>query len=110
MYLSSMNWILGTSLVKEPFSIIKQNVQDTSELLEFKYEHNGRKCFPSEPAFVERPGATSEDDGVLLVMVLSEDNDFLSILDAKDLKEIARAELPEDAKGCWRIIFWFCLE
>ena len=36
----------------------------------------------SEPIFVENPNATSEDDGVLLVMVLADNhNDFLSILE-----------------------------
>jgi hypothetical protein len=32
-------------------------------------------------------------------MVLSNGNDFLSVLDAKDLTEIARAELPPHARG-----------
>jgi hypothetical protein len=31
--------------------------------------------------------------------VLSDDVDYLSVLDAKDLKEIARADLPKDVKG-----------
>ncbi len=92
-------YFYGTNVVNHPFSVIKQNVVNRSEMLEFKYEGDGKNYFPSEPVFVERPGATSEDDGVLLVMVLSEDNDFLSILDAKDLKELARAELPPEARG-----------
>ena len=29
-------------------------------------------CFPSEPVFVPRPGATSEDDGVLLCLLNDE--------------------------------------
>ena len=56
---------------------------------------------PSEPVFVENPSATSEDDGVLLVMVLSEKNDFLSILDARNLNEIAQGVVPEEAKGAF---------
>jgi len=31
--------------------------------------------------------------------VLSDDVDYLSILDAKNLKEIARADLPKEVKG-----------
>jgi carotenoid cleavage dioxygenase-like enzyme len=56
---------------------------------------------PSEPIFVESPNPTSEDDGVLLVMVLSDKNDFLSILDAKNLNEIAQALVPEDVLGAF---------
>ena len=51
------------------------------------------------PNFVANPNATSEDDGVLLVMIVSEKNDYLSILDAKTLEEIATAELPDNVRG-----------
>jgi beta,beta-carotene 9',10'-dioxygenase len=53
-------------------------------------------CWPSEPAFVPRPGATSEDDGVLLTVVLQGDRNrsFLLILDAITFEEIARAYGP----------------
>ena len=56
---------------------------------------------PSEPVFVESPNPTSEDDGVLLVMVLSDKNDFLSILDAKNLNELAQAVVPEGVLGAF---------
>ena len=56
---------------------------------------------PNEPVFVESPNPTSEDDGVLLVMVLSDKNDFLSILDAKNLNEIAQAVVPEGVLGAF---------
>jgi carotenoid cleavage dioxygenase-like enzyme len=92
-------YFYGTNVHKFPYSVIKQNVVNKDEMIEFKYEDGNKKFLPSEPIFVERPGATSEDDGVLLVMVLAEDRDFLSILDAKDFKEIARALLPDDIKG-----------
>lgn len=54
-------------------------------------------CYPSEPVFVEKPGATEEDEGLLLSMVLDSDakNTFLLILDASDLREVARAYVPE---------------
>ena len=56
-------------------------------------------CVPSEPVFVENPDAKNEDDGVLLVMVLADgENDYLSVLDAKNLNEIARAELPNEVR------------
>ncbi|MFZ1128204.1 carotenoid oxygenase family protein [Methanoregula sp.] len=53
-------------------------------------------CYPSEPMFVERPGAAAEDDGVVLSMV-SEPGAGLTrllVLDAGNLEEIAEAEIP----------------
>lgn len=53
--------------------------------------------FPGEPVFVARPDATTEDDGVLLTVVLDASNDtsYLLMLDAHDLSEIARALVPQ---------------
>ena len=61
---------------------------------------------PSEPLFVARPGATEEDDGVVISMV-SEKNggDYALVLDGITFKEIARAKfpygLPYGLHGCW---------
>ncbi|OLL23215.1 Carotenoid cleavage dioxygenase 8 B, chloroplastic [Neolecta irregularis DAH-3] len=53
------------------------------------------KGTPSEPIFIARPDGTSEDDGVLLTVVLDgqKRRSMMIVLDAKDLKEIARAEM-----------------
>lgn len=53
-------------------------------------------CWPGEPVFVARPDAEREDDGVLLSIVLDgrRATSFLLVLDARDLTELARAELP----------------
>jgi beta,beta-carotene 9',10'-dioxygenase len=53
-------------------------------------------CYAGEPVFVSRPGAESEDDGVLLSVVLDgrTERSFLLVLDAKSLEELARAEVP----------------
>jgi carotenoid cleavage dioxygenase-like enzyme len=53
-------------------------------------------CWPGEPVFVGRPDATHEDDGVLLSVVLDggRNTSFLLVLDAADLTELARAEVP----------------
>ena len=91
-------YVYGLNFYKKPFSIVKLNVEDPSEFYEKKYEENGKNYLPNEPIFVENPNPQSEDDGVLLVMCLSDDNDFLSILDAKNLNEIARAVLPDNVK------------
>jgi len=52
-------------------------------------------AYPSEPVFVNRPGSTDEQDGVLLSILIYSDNKRpiqLIALDPKDLKEIARAK------------------
>jgi len=52
--------------------------------------------YPGEPVFVPSPAASSEDDGVLLSIVLDieRDHSFLLVLDASTLTELARAEAP----------------
>lgn len=83
-------------LYKKPFSIVKINVDNQDESWERQYE------MPTEPAFVENPNGTSEDDGVLLVMCQNRSEaDYLSILDAKNMNEIARATLPvpDESRG-----------
>ncbi|XP_076367899.1 beta,beta-carotene 15,15'-dioxygenase-like isoform X3 [Tachypleus tridentatus] len=69
------------------------------------------KTIPSEPVFVGRPGATEEDDGVILSAVLSDENQnkvFLLVLDASTFQELGRAEflldsvVPGDIHG----LFW----
>src|SRR5690606_21065513 len=53
-------------------------------------------CYPGEPVFVNRPGGTREDDGVLLSVVLDtrRGHSFLAVLDASTLQELARASVP----------------
>lgn len=48
-----------------------------------------------EPVMVPRPGATSDDDGVLLAVACHADGvrSALFVIDAKDLTEVARVEL-----------------
>jgi carotenoid cleavage dioxygenase-like enzyme len=52
--------------------------------------------YPGEAVFIPQPNRKSEDDGVLLSVVLDADqqHSFLLVLDAKTLQEKARAELP----------------
>ena len=53
-------------------------------------------CWPGEPVFVSRPGATGEGDGVLLSVVLdgAAGATFLLVLDAQSLDEVGRARVP----------------
>ncbi|HTK11402.1 MAG TPA: carotenoid oxygenase family protein [Ktedonobacteraceae bacterium] len=53
-------------------------------------------CYPGEPVMVEALGASEEDDGVVLSVVLDakKGNSFLLVLDARTFKEIGRAAVP----------------
>lgn len=53
-------------------------------------------CYPGEPVFVAAPGATAEDEGVILSVVLNgkTGTSFLLVLDAATFSELARAEVP----------------
>jgi carotenoid cleavage dioxygenase-like enzyme len=52
--------------------------------------------FPGEPVFVPRPGATAEDDGVVLSGVLDAktNRSFLLVLDGQSFVELGRASVP----------------
>ncbi|XP_066944719.1 beta,beta-carotene 15,15'-dioxygenase-like [Macrobrachium rosenbergii] len=55
----------------------------------------------AEPVFVEAPDATEEDDGVVLSTLLSKSDPLyvaLLVLDAKDMKEMARVEFRARGK------------
>ncbi len=93
-------YVYGLNFYKRPFSIVKVNVSERGEWREKSYDEEMEcKCLPSEPVFVPRPNGECEDDGVLLVIVLTEKNDFLSVLNAKDLGEMARANIEPNVKA-----------
>ncbi|XP_034035342.1 retinal Mueller cells isomerohydrolase-like isoform X2 [Thalassophryne amazonica] len=74
-----------------PDRIVKLNVQ-TKQMWVWQED----ECYPSEPLFVPTPGATEEDDGVLLSIVVkpgAERPSSLLVLDARKLTEVARAEV-----------------
>ncbi|MBA0703463.1 hypothetical protein Golax_015784, partial [Gossypium laxum] len=61
---------------------------------------------PSEPFFVARPGATEEDDGVVISLISEKNgNGYALLLDGSTFEEIARAKLPYGLPyglhGCW---------
>ena len=57
---------------------------------------NGNGCYPGEPVFVRTPQSSTEDDGLLLSVVLDTHagRSFLLALDAHSLQERARATVP----------------
>lgn len=67
---------------------------DLSSKRHAQWQEHG--AYPTEAVFVPRPGATEEDDGVVLSLILDAVNkkSFLLILDAKNLKEVARVYTP----------------
>ncbi|CAN7939085.1 unnamed protein product [Ixodes hexagonus] len=67
-------------------------------------------CVPSEPVFVARPGATDEDDGVILTSLLDsvkENKVSLVALDARSFEEIARAEFETPSANPGDFHGWF---
>jgi beta,beta-carotene 9',10'-dioxygenase len=95
----SYKYIYGVNHYRRPLSVCKINTENPTEVIETIYSEPNSNLLPSEPVYVQNPESNVEDDGVILVMVLSENNDYLSILDAKNLKEIARADMPNDVRG-----------
>ncbi|KAJ3212488.1 hypothetical protein HDU67_003779 [Dinochytrium kinnereticum] len=86
-------------------AIVKMNVSTTPSSSEHNVPHLmwfEKHCYPGEPVFLPRPGGVEEDDGVLVSVVLrgrewkeeGVNSTFLLFLDAKDLTEVARAEMP----------------
>ena len=59
-------------------------------------EWSERGCSAGEPVFVAAPEAKSEDDGVVLAVVIDHKqlSSFLLILDGKSFKELGRARAP----------------
>ncbi len=57
---------------------------------------NAENCYPGEPVFVPAPEASSEDDGVILSVVLDakKRSSYLLVLDAKTFTEMGRAIVP----------------
>jgi carotenoid cleavage dioxygenase-like enzyme len=72
-------------------TLVKVDV-DTGETVTW-YE---KDQFPTEPNFIPRPGATDEDDGVLVSQVLGGDigTSYLLVLDAKTMKPLAKVKAP----------------
>lgn len=54
-------------------------------------------CYPGEPYFLASPQSKSDEDGIILSIVLDtkKGNSFLLLLNASNLDEIARATVPE---------------
>jgi beta,beta-carotene 9',10'-dioxygenase len=72
-------------------SLVKLDLERGTAL---RWQEEG--CYPGEPVFVEAPGTSNEDDGVILSVVLDARaaTSYLLVLDASTFAERARAEVP----------------
>jgi len=71
--------------------IVKYDVNNNKALY-----WNEKGSFASEPVFVGKPGASIEDNGVIISIINTDAHKtYLIILSAKTMIELARAELPE---------------
>jgi carotenoid cleavage dioxygenase-like enzyme len=95
------NYAYGIGSIRDPYSIVKINVNNYNDGKQAIIKTGNRVILPSEPIFVEKPNATSEDDGVVLTQVIGDKYDSLVVLDAKTLEEVAIAELPENVKASY---------
>lgn len=92
----SYNYFYGVSALKntdtELSSLIKVNLSDLTTV---KYWHE-EDCYSGEPAFIAKPNAQNEDDGILISIVsnLANKSSFILILDATSFNEISRIQLP----------------
>ncbi|UQI43351.1 carotenoid oxygenase family protein [Streptomyces sp. HU2014] len=80
-----------------PKSLMAMNRLSKIDIVDGSYKTwYERGCFPSEGVFVQRPGATGEDDGVLLSGVLDAKTgkSFMLVLDARSFEELGRAHVP----------------
>uniref|UniRef100_A0A1I7T4C8 Beta,beta-carotene 9',10'-oxygenase n=1 Tax=Caenorhabditis tropicalis TaxID=1561998 RepID=A0A1I7T4C8_9PELO len=80
---------------ENPAGVIKADMVNGNHLV-WNRENAYQIC--GEPIFVPDPNGVEEDDGILIVpiMTISEKQPpFVLILDAKNLKETARFEIPE---------------
>jgi carotenoid cleavage dioxygenase-like enzyme len=86
----------GASIQKNTQDFLNQIVKvDVKNRRTWVWHEAG--CYPSEPVFVPAPNAQSEDDGVLLVVVLDSQkgNSFMLALDAHTMTELGRATVPQ---------------
>ena len=68
--------------------LIKYDLEKRSSLL-----WNEAGSYPGEPVFIPSPHASSEDDGIIVTIVLDEKSPYLLILDAKNFSELGRAQI-----------------
>ncbi len=89
-FIYSANFNTGGRVDSKEF-LCKNNLK-TRETV--KWEED--KCSPGEPIFIPNPDAKTEDDGVIISVVIDrkDNSSFLLFLDGQTFTEIARAKAP----------------
>jgi carotenoid cleavage dioxygenase len=81
--------------------VLKYDVLDEREAGYFDYGD----LYGGEAIFVPRRGATDEDDGYLLDLLMGDDSAALLVIDARAMREVARLHLPSrvpfGVHACW---------
>ncbi|MEH6586101.1 MAG: carotenoid oxygenase family protein [Halioglobus sp.] len=82
-------------------NVLKYDLLDEKPLATFDYgQYRG-----GEALFVAKPDAVAEDDGYLLELLMGDSDAALLILDASNMKEVARLPLPQrvpyGVHSCW---------
>ena len=82
-------------------AVVKYDLLDEKAVARFDYgDYRG-----GEALFVARPGASAEDDGYLVELLMRDEDAALLILDAASMTELARLPLPQrvpyGVHGCW---------
>jgi carotenoid cleavage dioxygenase-like enzyme len=81
--------------------VLKYDLLDERDVAYFDYGD----YFGGEALFVPRKGATQEDDGYLLELLMADDHACLIVIDARSMTELARLRLPQrvpfGVHACW---------
>ena len=81
--------------------VLKYDVVNEKEVAYFDYGD----FFGGEALFVARDGASEEDDGYLIDLLMTESQAYLLILDASSMTELAKLHLPQrvpfGVHACW---------
>ena len=87
-------FVYGAGLKRDESTFFDRIVKTDVETGNSKY-YAEPNTFPGEPIFVPSPNASTEDDGLILSVVLdaTKKHSFLLILNAKTLEKVARADL-----------------
>ena len=84
----------GTELLRDEHLGLRSEIVKVDVETGDAHRYTDRDCTYGEPVFVPRPGASAEDDGVLLTVGSDprEERSRLLVLDARTLEPVARGE------------------
>jgi carotenoid cleavage dioxygenase-like enzyme len=102
-YLYLVEWYHGGSQEYSSMALVKFNLCQGTRAAEWAVPGH----FPAEPKFIPRPGATNEDDGVLVspVLIGSAQTSYLIVINANTMQPLQRfaidQHVPATLHGFW---------